>query len=613
MIPTGSDVRATIDQHVARANIMVMLVSDNYLATNSNVSDREIKPALEAASAGELTIVSIPVRTSSYGDSQLKHIMPALDPTRALTEMTEEEQQAALEGVYHQILRILSLDPRDFDVFLSHNSKDKPAVRELAQSLRARGLKVWLDEWELPPGRPWQEEIEGIIKSTASAAVLVGRDGIGPWEEPEMRGCLDEYVKRKLPVIPVLLPGAPEEPELPLFLNSFTWVDLRAGLSAEGMSRLEWGITGKKREDSLRTQAQVQRNLLIALRSLWTQYRNRIAVGLALSGDALAFITAYAMGVFFLANAVFPKWEALWGMRFWPVLTPLSVPFVAVVVAFFSKRSNAFLNSFVSGISGWRGCSLFCGVSLAFALVLFFYTTLVLCSEANLEDLAEASGPYAYVWRRWALDADFNVFANGRLAKSAQAKSWKAYLRTIAALNEPTPHDVALEGQVSKMCEPGSPVITRAFGQLGRAGLALAHEEFPVLDSDLDVAERTVGTLGSVGLRRVILERSVVLRVGAAQKLKGPEPKRLQDGDPARKELEEAEKLCEELSDLIPQESVVERIIFAKTRGIAMAMNSNFQGAAQEWQQCIELVQTLPGGGFAHEKLNQLLPIFTIT
>jgi hypothetical protein len=48
--------------------------------------------------------------------------------------------------------------PNDFpyDVFLSHSAKDKQAVpvptvvRPRAKRLRAGGLKVWLDEWELP-------------------------------------------------------------------------------------------------------------------------------------------------------------------------------------------------------------------------------------------------------------------------------------------------------------------------------------------------------------------------------------------------------------------------------------------------------------------------------
>jgi hypothetical protein len=133
-----------------------------------------------------------------------------------------------------------------FDVFLSHNSADKPAVIELATILRERQLKVWLDVWELVPGRPWQEALEEVIETAGSAAVLVGRDGIGPWEAPEMRACLDECVRRRMSVIPVLLPGASTTPDLPLFLRRMTWVDLRGGLDEAGIDRLEWGITGIK-------------------------------------------------------------------------------------------------------------------------------------------------------------------------------------------------------------------------------------------------------------------------------------------------------------------------------------------------------------------------------
>jgi len=134
----------------------------------------------------------------------------------------------------------------DFDVFLCHNSSDKPTVRKVAEELNRRGLSVWLDQWELIPGRPWQEALEEIVQTIKAAAVLVGKDGIGPWQDREMRGCLSEFVDRGVPVIPVLLPGAPTKPDLPLFFKQFTWVDLRTGLTREGIDRLQWGITGVK-------------------------------------------------------------------------------------------------------------------------------------------------------------------------------------------------------------------------------------------------------------------------------------------------------------------------------------------------------------------------------
>jgi hypothetical protein len=47
-----------------------------------------------------------------------------------------------------------------FDVFLSHNSADKPAVEELARRLVREGIQPWLDTWNLIPGEPWQEAIK---------------------------------------------------------------------------------------------------------------------------------------------------------------------------------------------------------------------------------------------------------------------------------------------------------------------------------------------------------------------------------------------------------------------------------------------------------------------
>ncbi len=131
-----------------------------------------------------------------------------------------------------------------FDVFLIYNRRDRSTIQTIAAAIEGRGLRVWLDEWELVPGRPWQKALEDAIRDAQAAAVLIGEDGLDPWGEPQMRACLEQWRRRNAPVIPVLLPGA--APELSLFLAQHMWVDLRDGIAAEGLDRLVWGITGEK-------------------------------------------------------------------------------------------------------------------------------------------------------------------------------------------------------------------------------------------------------------------------------------------------------------------------------------------------------------------------------
>lgn len=135
----------------------------------------------------------------------------------------------------------------EFDVFLCHNWADKAAVLAVAQRLKEAGVLPWLDAWELPPGQPWQRLLEQQIGTIRAAAVFVGAAGLGPWQEQELDGFLREFVKRRCPVIPVLLPDAPAQPALPLFLQAMTWVDFRQA-DQDSLGRLVWGITGRRPE-----------------------------------------------------------------------------------------------------------------------------------------------------------------------------------------------------------------------------------------------------------------------------------------------------------------------------------------------------------------------------
>jgi len=166
----------------------------------------------------------------------------ARSPAMASTPPPTAPSPPSREAIAERLLETKRAEGR-FDVFLCHNSADKPAVKAIARALRGRGVLPWLDEWELPPGQPWQPLLEKQIGQIRSAAVFVGLAGVGPWQEQEIYGFLREFVARRSAVIPVLLDNAPSAPDLPIFLRAMTYVDFRLR-EPDPMVRLEWGITG---------------------------------------------------------------------------------------------------------------------------------------------------------------------------------------------------------------------------------------------------------------------------------------------------------------------------------------------------------------------------------
>jgi GTPase SAR1 family protein len=134
---------------------------------------------------------------------------------------------------------------RDFDVFLCYHGVDKLEVKKIGEQLKELGILPWLDEWELRPGIPWQRLLEEQIKQIKSIAVFVGKEGRGPWQDMEIYAFLRQFIKRECPVIPVILSDCNEIPDLPIFLESMTWVDFRQ-VDPEPMKRLIWGIVGER-------------------------------------------------------------------------------------------------------------------------------------------------------------------------------------------------------------------------------------------------------------------------------------------------------------------------------------------------------------------------------
>jgi hypothetical protein len=121
-----------------------------------------------------------------------------------------------------------------YHVFLCHNSRDKPAVRELARRLRDDGVLAWLDEDGILAGDQPVPSMDELLATVPAVAVIVGPHSLGRWQKQEYYAFLQRFVEHRedggepLRLVPVLLPGAPDPGELPPLLRTFHWVDFRS-------------------------------------------------------------------------------------------------------------------------------------------------------------------------------------------------------------------------------------------------------------------------------------------------------------------------------------------------------------------------------------------------
>ena len=266
----GIDRRQAINSHLQSAPFILLLLSARFMASHEtyDLAKKAMKlhvpphgyviPVLlhevdwEYSDFGQL--VPLPASRKPIGSSTNRHaafvdvvkglraILEVYKQSRALPSMpvipNSPDEEAGLSDS-------TSDQHPSFDVFLCHNSKDKDEVKKIAKRLQARGIRPWLDEWELPPGQPWQPLIEEQIAVLRSAAVFVSKNDMGPWQKQELYALLRQFVQRGSPVIPVLLESAPVKPDLPPFLANMTWVDFRKQ-EPDPLSRLIWGITKQK-------------------------------------------------------------------------------------------------------------------------------------------------------------------------------------------------------------------------------------------------------------------------------------------------------------------------------------------------------------------------------
>lgn len=93
----------------------------------------------------------------------------------------------------------------EWDVFISHASEDKDAIaRPLADVFRAKGLRVWYDEFSLTVGDSLRQSIDrGLAKSRFGVVILSAHFFAKHWPQTELNGLATREVNGEKVILPV--------------------------------------------------------------------------------------------------------------------------------------------------------------------------------------------------------------------------------------------------------------------------------------------------------------------------------------------------------------------------------------------------------------------------
>ncbi len=91
-------------------------------------------------------------------------------------------------------------------IFISHSSKDKPAVEQLALELHQRGFDPWFDKWEIQPGDDIVASINRGLEEMDAGIVVFSEHTIdSDWIQHELSYLILKNIEDGVKLIPILI------------------------------------------------------------------------------------------------------------------------------------------------------------------------------------------------------------------------------------------------------------------------------------------------------------------------------------------------------------------------------------------------------------------------
>jgi hypothetical protein len=156
--------------------------------------------------------------------------------------------------------------------FVCYARHDEVFVLRIAAAMRDRGVRIWIDQWNIEPGTDWNRSIDGALKACSTFLIVLSPEAV---ESDEVRGELRAALNHHKRVIPVLY--RPCEIPTRLLLTQYLDFTQPPGASDALLDRLAQVLRGEETtQDVVPVRSRDRTSRQILLEDLRVEARDRL-------------------------------------------------------------------------------------------------------------------------------------------------------------------------------------------------------------------------------------------------------------------------------------------------------------------------------------------------
>ena len=116
-------------------------------------------------------------------------------------------------------------------IFFSYSRKDVTLALRLAEDLRNAGINIWIDQIDIPPGAPWDEEIQKALEQSDCLLLILSKTSVA---SDNVLNEVNYALEMKKQVLPILIDSGINKP---FTIRRLQHIDF-TGSYEDGLNRL---------------------------------------------------------------------------------------------------------------------------------------------------------------------------------------------------------------------------------------------------------------------------------------------------------------------------------------------------------------------------------------